>query len=279
MRNGGKRKPTTAVHGKTGSGTPRPRETPPSHTHRAEWSGTITNVFTIGDTIMSTQYQVTIQMNDDTVGQLGKDQFSLYAFKAVSGPGGGVPLVWFSTTDFSEQTVVTWTESYEAYTSTNTQLTPNAKISASASYAINLGEQLNVTTPEGTGVVVEGSDPQAITIDNLTSTEFSCGISQQQADGSFQMLCAFPLIGQGEDELVPIEQVFLMFSTTPVNTGTVIEQSVSSGVMVDLTGQSQMSVTFDIHNGWTAAPGLTLCPPNTQLVPLLINPAPSLAAR
>lgn len=221
---------------------------------------------------MPTQYQVTIQMNDATVAQLGKDFFRLYAFKAVSGPGGGVPLVWFSSTDFSEQTVVTWTESYQAYTSTSTQLTPNTQISASASYAITLGEQLNVTTPEGTGVLAEGPDPQGIAIENLTSTEFSCGISQQQADGSFQALCAFPLIGHGEDVIVPIEQVFLMFSTMPVNTGTVLEQSYSSGVVVDLTGQSQVSVAFDINNGWTDAPGLTLYPPNSQLVPLLINP-------
>jgi hypothetical protein len=219
---------------------------------------------------MPTQYQVTINMNDATVDGLQQDGFRLYAFKAVSGASSGVPLVWFSTTTFSEQTLVTWTESYQAYTSTSTQLTPNTQVSASASYPVTLGEVLNVTNPQGTGEVAEGPNPQAIAIDNLTSTPFSCGISQQQADGSFRAICAFPLIGHSEDLIVPIEQVFLMFSTTPVNTGTVIEQSYGSGVLVDLTAQPQMSATFDINNGWTPAPGVTTYGPNTTLAPLLI---------
>lgn len=212
-------------------------------------------------------------MDDNTVDQLQQADYRLYAFKAVQGPPNGVPLVWFSTTSFAEQTVVTWTESYQAYTSTTTQLTPNTQIQVSAAYDITPGEVLNVTNAGGTGVVAEGPDPQAIAIDNLTSTPFSCGISQQQANGSFRALCAFPLFGNTEDLIVPIEQVFLMFSPTPVNTGTVIEQAYSSGVLVDLTGQSQVSVAFDINNGWTDAPGLTLYPPNTLLVPLLITPA------
>lgn len=220
---------------------------------------------------MPTQYQVTINMSDATVDALTQDGFSLFGFKAVQGPPSGVPLVWFSTTHFSQQSVVTWSESYEAYTSTNTQLTPSTQISASASYPITLGEQLTINDIAGTGVVVEGPDEQAIAIFNGEKAQFSCGISQQQANGSFLPICAFPLIGQGEDLIVPIEKVLLMFSTAPVNTGTVIEQSYSSGVLVDLTGQPQMSATFDINDGWTDAPGLTLVQPNTQLVPLLID--------
>jgi hypothetical protein len=218
-------------------------------------------------------YQVTIQMSDSTVDTLQQDGFLLYGFKGVQGPPGGSPLVWFQTTSFSQNTVVQWSESYQAYTSTTTVITPNTVITASADYPIDLGQSLNVTNPQGTGIVVQGTLPTAIEINNQTSTPFTCGISQQQANGGFQAICAFPLLGNDEDVIAPVEQVFLMFSTLPVDTGTVIEQSYSPGVLVDLTGNPQVAVSYDANLGWTKAPGVTPYPANQNLVPLLIGAA------
>jgi hypothetical protein len=217
-----------------------------------------------------TAYQITINMDDTTVDTLQQDGYQLYAFKAVQGPGSGVPVVWFSTDVFSDSTVLQWSESYQAYTSQSVALGTNIQITASASYPITLGQVLNVTNPTGTGVVAEGPDPQAVAINNTTSTPFVCGISEAMASGAYQPLCAVPLPGNMEDLIVPIEQVFLVFSTLPINTGTVIEQSYSSGVLVDLTSSASQSVSFDINQGWTAEPWATVYPPNTNLVPLLI---------
>jgi len=225
-------------------------------------------------------YQITIQMSDATVDGLQGDGYQLYAFKAVEGSGGGVPVVWFSSSTFSQSTVVSWTEAYQAYTAQAMQLGSNVTISTLASYPIELGEQLNVTNPEGTGVVVSGGpDPQAIAVLNQTAnpptpgTPMTCGISQQQGDGSYQPLCAFPLTGVGLDLIVPIEKVFLMFATLPVNTGTVIEKSYGPGVLVDLTSANQQSVAYDIDAGWTPQPWAAVYPATTALVPLLISPS------
>lgn len=223
-------------------------------------------------------YQINIQMTDATINGLQQDGFNLYGFKAVQGPPSGRPLVWFATNLFSEKTVVQWTESYQAYTSNVGQLAPQTVVTASASYDVELGQMLNVTNPQGTGAVSQGPDTQAIAIYNQTATPFTCGISQKQGNGSYSPLCAFPLPGQDEDLIVPIELVFLMFSTHPVNTGTVIEQSYSPGVLVDLTGSTQQTVIYDLNQGWTPQPGVKVIPPNTSLIPLLIPAGAGLAA-
>jgi hypothetical protein len=215
-------------------------------------------------------YQINIQMTDPTVDGLQQNGFKLYGFKAVQGPPNGRPLVWFTTHLFAEETVVQWTDNYEAYTSNPGQLAQQTVVTASAAYDIELGQMLNVSNPQGTGSVLEGPAPQAIAIYNQTNTPFICGVSQKQGSGSYAPLCGFPLFGQSEDLMVPIELVFLMFSANPVNTGTVIELSYNTGVLVDLTGSPQQTVAYDLNDGWTPQPGVKVYPPNTNLVPLLI---------
>jgi len=60
----------------------------------------------------------------------------------------GSPLVWFATKTFSLNTEVSWQEEYQAYTS-RTEIKPNVKIVAAASYAIDLEQTLNVTSSAG----------------------------------------------------------------------------------------------------------------------------------
>lgn len=226
---------------------------------------------------MASQYGITISMNPATATGLNANGFNLYAFKAVQGPESGKPLVWFKTTTYSQSTLITWTEAYQAYTSKSVALTANTQITAAATYAIDLGEVLNVTDATGGATVTvpqggaTGAAATAITILNGTSQPFTCGISQAQGDGTYQPMCAFPLFGNNADLIIPIEKVLLMFATNAVNTGSVIEQSFSQGVLVDLTDTPQRAVAFDINTGWTAQPWATLQPANTNLVPLLIT--------
>jgi hypothetical protein len=91
-------------------------------------------------------------------------------------------------------------------------------------------------------------------------------------------ICAFPLFGQGLDQFTPIELAFFMFATTPVNTGTVIEQAFSPGILVDMTGgATSTAVSFDINAGWTGPGNTTNYPATTSLTQLLINPGGSQA--
>lgn len=218
-----------------------------------------------------TLYQVNISMSSETVQALIKHNYNLYGFKAVqSSIGGGAPLVWFKTQDFSVETVIEWEKQYEAYTSKDV-IIPNGRIRSSFSASINLGQTLLVEAG-GIGQVVNGGQPQAISIQNNTSVSFTCGISQRQ-EGVASPICAFPLFGNNLDVIAPIEKVLFMFSTTPVNTGTVIEQAYGPGILIDMTSDNQRYVEYDINQGWSwgGYSWAQQVPPSSNLVPLLIE--------
>jgi hypothetical protein len=228
-----------------------------------------------------TDYSVAIKMSQETVDKLSENNFILYGFKAVKTTAKGSPLVWFKYAQFGLTTKISWSQEYEAYTSTS-KIIPNGEITASNSYDISLKNTLNVTTPNGTGTVdTTTGTPGAIAISNKTTTQFTCGISQKQPDRNNTPMCAFPLFGGMLDVIAPIEQVLLMFSTVPVNTGTVIEQSYSPGIFIDLTGEPSRSVNFDINQGWTwdKSPWAKSIPAESNLVPLMIQSSPALAER
>ncbi len=224
---------------------------------------------------MATQYTLNIAMDDATVNGLAAGNFSLYAFKAVQTKiGGGQPVVWFKTKEFSLSTVVTWSLDFGAYTS-KTQIIANANIVASASYPINLGQILEVQQPRGTGAVKQDGTADAISIYNTTNTPFTCGISVKAGNSSnANAICAFPLFGENTNVIVPIEKVLVMFASDEVNTGTVIEKAFTSSFLVDMTGASNNTrqIKYDINASWDAggAGWANKQKPNVQLAPLLI---------
>lgn len=227
---------------------------------------------------MATDYSITISMDSQSVTQMQGQGYQLYAFKAANGPpGGGKPVVWFSTDDYSLSTKVSWSEQYSAYTASEDDLSPGNVITASAFCPIDLGQVATVTVGGVITVTGTSSDPDSISILNSTTKAYTCGIAVQQGSGSNvtnNPTCAFPLSSGMTDEIAPIEQVFLMFATDELDTGAVVEQSYSWGALIDLTADHDMRASFSLANPtqWLAAPGVTPQPPNTQLVPLLINP-------
>ncbi len=228
---------------------------------------------------MATPYAITITMNQTTVNALSTGGFYLYGFKAVKTTATGAPVVWFDTAAFGLNTQVSWSESYQAYTS-NSQLIAGGQVVASNSYPIDLDQTLQITTPAGTGTVnTQSGTAQAIDIANQTTTQFTCGISQSNPQGVVAPMCAFTLYGNFTDVIAPIEKVLLMFSTLAINTGTVVEQSYSPALLIDLTAENSRAVAFDINQGWTWGGGnwAQAYAANTDLVPLLIENSASLA--
>ncbi|HKY05045.1 MAG TPA: hypothetical protein VJQ56_09150, partial [Blastocatellia bacterium] len=181
------------------------------------------------------------------------------------------PLVWMQTQNFSANSVVTWEEEYQAYTS-NTRVIPNAQIVPMFSAPIMPGQALQVRQG-GYGMVVPGGPPSAFSILNQTSTQYTCGISQAVGNSNAPC-CAFPLYGNMMAVIAPTNKVLLMFSSIPINVGTVAFQAYSPGILIDLTGTNQRNVTYDINSGWSGggaswAQNITA---NSDLIPLLIQP-------
>ncbi len=233
---------------------------------------------------MSSSYQVTITMSGDTVNKLGENGFNLYGFKVVQSTAGGMPVVWFQTKEFALNTQIKWTESYQAYTS-QSEISPMVTIVAEASYPADIGQTLAIANGMGIGEVSDttgtGAMKQGISILNNTNEQFTCGLSQQQPTGGYAPICAFPLFGNNLDLIVPTEQVYLMFSSLPVNTGSVTEQAYGPGILINLTGTNSQSVNYDINQGWTwqdQGHWAKTYPPNQNLVPLLVTPVATLGA-
>lgn len=220
-------------------------------------------------------YTITIDMSQATVENLSQYGYYLYAFKAVgSSISGGQPTVWVQTQNFSLTTEVTWQEQFSAYTSTNTNLSDGTRITASATYPINLGSTLQVTSSTGTGSVVTTGIAGAIEIASQVNNQFTCGIGQTSSAGT-NILCALPLFGNNIDAIQPIEKVLLTFATKAMNTGTVVYQAFAPALLVDMTGATDNSrtVSYDLNSNWQAntAGWATQYPASTQLAPLLIT--------
>ncbi len=226
-------------------------------------------------------YQITVAMSDDTVDALYRKGLTLYGFKAVQTTARAAPLIWFKSATFMDTLMLSWTERYQVYTS-NSVVIPGRPVAIGSSYPIALGDALTITRPNGTGVIASSiGTPDAITIDNEASIEFTCGISQAQPYGSVMPVCAFPLFSGAAQAVAPIEQILLLFSTTRLNVGTVMEQSNGAGLMIDLTASNNRTVCFDIDTGWSWGRGIWArpVPPNSNLVPLLVQSPPALARR
>ena len=231
-------------------------------------------------------YQVDITMNTGTVNNLYDNDYSLYAFKAVQTKvPNGVPVVWFQYSEYSVNTSINWSVEYEAYTS-RSAIIPGGKIVSSFNTPIQLNQTLVVDQKGGTGQVKAGGVPLAISIENSLVEKYTCGISQT-VEGQSNPMCAFPLFGNGLDVIAPIQKVLLMFATESVNTGTVIYQAYSQGLLIDLTSANQRQVEFvmsDDFTGWKWNGGswAQKVKANESLVPLLIEVpsfSPSFAQR
>ncbi len=199
---------------------------------------------------MAYAYNIEIDMNQDTLTFLQDNNYYLYAFKAVQSAGSGQGTSWFveDSNNLLLNTTIGWNEVYRAYISTS-EIIPNGTINSNSNESIQLGQVLNVDQNGGLTVTQNGV-PNAIAISNGAMRTYTCGVNEE-VEGSSTTLCAFTVAGSGGLIVIePIEQVFLMFATQVITTATVIVQSFGPGMMVDLTGVSERTVSYDKDNGW-----------------------------
>jgi len=220
---------------------------------------------------MSTNYEIDITMNANTVQTLKQQGCSLLAFKAVKTQvSNGAPTVWVSSSNYLTSTSISWEESYAAYIS-GQSIKNNVVINSSTNVSADLGNNVKVDQYGNLSVDTNGAQG-TISIINQAATPYTTGISQVSDNGGLQPLCALPLNGNFMDQVTPIELVMLVFSTGVVNTGTVLYSISSTGILIDLTGVSERAVSFDVNTGWNASGGAWATPvaSNAALSPLLV---------
>lgn len=232
-------------------------------------------------TSINIEREIKITSSNDTVAKLISGGYYLYGFKAVKSSGSaGRPLILFKNQSYSEQTYVTLSVKYKAYTSSSV-IAPNGQIRIGFAIDIAIGQTLQVG-PGGQGLVVGGGRSTTISILNTTTTQFTCGISAKHND-AFSPNCAFPLYGEHLQTIVPVEKVLLFFSTRVLNAGTVIGNNVAftnvlasngPGILVDVAEDAKRDVSYDINHGWSwgGYSWAQRVAASQDLVPLLIEP-------
>lgn len=217
------------------------------------------------------QYEIDIQMSQDTLQALQQNGYGLCAFKAVqSSAGGAAPLLWFQTSELLLTTSITWQEQYQAYISTD-PIISNGEIQAFSAIDLSLGQTAQVGS-NGEMTPTDEGTASAISILNQASQPWTCGLSQT-VEGRSSPVCAIPLYGNMIDVITPVERVLLWFSTGFMSTGTVALKSDAPGLMVDLSGASQRAVQFDVNIGWSWGDEAWAqsVEANADLAPLLIQ--------
>jgi len=209
-----------------------------------------------------TTFSVTITLLNDTATKLATSGSKLYAFKVVRCSDlAGLPTVWSVTSRLMPTTTISWTSPYQGFSSAS-DVTAGTLITEGFATALAIGSTLVINSPTGIGTVQQNGTADACSIQNTTTTQFSCGLAQAPAGSSSAPICAFPLYGNNLVVITPLDQVLLMFSTLDLSPGTAITSLATAvelanlavttgGVVLDLTGVTQRAVSYDINLGWS----------------------------
>jgi hypothetical protein len=227
---------------------------------------------------MSTQ-EVTIQVDQNTFTALANGGFQLYGLIGVQcSDRGGLPAVWLRTQNFSLTTRVAVPDSYAAFTAPAMGLAPGSRVDPWFKAPIQNGQVLEVSRAGGTGSIKSDGEQGAMTILNLTNTQYTCGLFQNGGTAGAP-ICGFELYGGGIELITPLPSVLFLFSTVVATPGTLVEVSKGPGILINLANDNSPTVSFDINQGWSwgnYAWGQAV-PANSDLRPLLIQYSDALA--
>jgi hypothetical protein len=208
---------------------------------------------------MATQYSIGVSLNNSQLSQFSTEKLALKVFKGVqSESGGGALPVWLNigTADISANMSITWSEQYGGYIDKSQGLVDGAVVDANNALPMDLGELLLVDKSSALSLATGGAAGE-ITVSNQSVTPWICGMGQEVTlpDGSskLQPTCAFPLNGTFYVSMLPYEKILMVFESSQTDTGSVIEATTSSTIIVTLSGTNPaVAVYFDINTGWDA---------------------------
>jgi hypothetical protein len=206
---------------------------------------------------------------------------ALIAFSAVAGrDDAALPLVWLVKSDFGTLTGIDSQPAYAAYTSA-TPIAAGCVIHPIGSIPIDEGQIVNVGVG-GACTRTNGGTAGKIRFANGTTTPYTCGI-QQTVDGKPAPVCAYPLYGLSTQAIAPLPRIALLFTSSLMSVGEACSadtlaasNDLSSIVLIDLSGNPEAGVNFDINRGWSWKQGTAaqIIHPST-FVSALIQPGSS----
>lgn len=217
-------------------------------------------------------FSIEIQSDQDTVDNLLRYKFVLYAFKASATNILGYPVVWEQTTDYSLRTYLKGCNSYKAFTSMTLNLNPETIVKINTSYPILLGQRLLVQTNAGTSIVQTNGTADWVQIKNQTFRQFTCGISQEKS-GGVTPTCALSLFGEMIVMVRPLDEILIAFDSSQWEIGQVISGLSVPSLLVNMSGGTTRTVIYNINRNWrdNVEPWCTRLDAGVNLVPYLVR--------
>lgn len=245
----------------------------------------------VAPTIMptTTSYTVNLTMSSATVQGLLNEGMQLIAFAAVQGTDfSALPVVWSVSSTYGNDWSITWSTTYMAYASSSAISSGNM-IQIATSQPITVGQLMNVQQGPIANSPTTGT-PSFITITNTTTSQYSCGIEQSVNSGNgaaFAPVCVYPLYGLNTQTIVPLAEIVLLFTTSPLKVGEAwsgvpllsgqfleLDAVTGSALWITAGGQtSPLSIQYDINGGWSwGGANWAMTIPLSTLVSVLIQP-------
>lgn len=220
------------------------------------------------------QYKISISLDDATLHALDEGGWQLQAFKGVKGAGAGKPLLWYALSEFSSKVELKWGEQFGGYVA-NQKLLAGATVDISSYRTMDPGQRMSLNPDGTTSISTVGGKKDAFTFYNAKKEEWTCGISQSVNGSNPSPLCAFHLYGLTFDFIEPYEKIVLVFASTQVDTGTVVEEALAASVEILLSPeQPNIGLGFNINQSWDTGGSqyIKVNPEPIALAPVLIVP-------
>jgi hypothetical protein len=221
-------------------------------------------------------YKVNIALNDTTLTALQNGGFQMQVYKGSMSNAKGQPVVWFTLNEFSSTVSVTWADSYGGYFS-NTLVENKATIVISTSSGMQPG-QIFTLNSNGSGSLTSGGPAEDYTFESLIQSERTCGLTTSASGSQPAAICAFPQYATLDNMVQPYEKVLILFTQTPLNTGSVVQTAVTQSISIVMApSEPSFTTSFDINTGWNidGSSQAVVNAPNFTLAPDLIIPAAS----
>jgi len=218
------------------------------------------------------KYSVIINLSQETVEQLNKQNYTLCCFLASKSENTSLftPLCWSTTKGFLQSVLIQWEDSLCAYLSTSAiienkviyipqpvaaGLEPASRQTiAGSNYKIALKERMLI---ENDGKVSIDTDNEFnnVLIQNNSPTPYSTGLCVYNTnDDLYYGNCVFNTNGKQNIKVSPVAKTFLMFTSKNIENNTVIFNAENQGMLIDLTSSKDNSrtVSYDINTGWSS---------------------------
>ncbi len=219
------------------------------------------------------EYQLTINLNAETLQYLNDKKLELYLFKGASAIAGTKSCLWIKITKFVNQLTISWDEKYDGFFYQG-DTRAGAHIDMTDKDALTEGEKY-ILHPDGTTSKREG--PAGFFYfgtDKYITEGWSGGLALKGTKNITPIVSTY--MPPDTAEFMKINKKILGYLASKIDVGDVVIASTNQTFVIDYnTSSLECSLSFDKYQGWTKDeqhdPRVTLIDNGTDIAKQIIN--------